>query len=345
MWFHISDPATMTAVHVACLAVLVLFTIGLWTRMTSILTWLITVSYIHRTQYVLFGMDTMSNILLIYLMIGNSGAALSLDRLIARYRVARRSIARSGTLDEPTRQFLVKPPASVSAGLGLRLLQIHFCFIYMAAGLSKLKGGTWWSHDAYWLTVANPEFTMIQFSWYEAFMRFSVEYRIVYAIFAAIAVVHTFIAEIGLPFLVWTRLRPVMVVIGVMLHAGIAIFMGLNVFSLLMMIMLLGYLPGAAIRNRLFGKAESTLLLKFDPANATQSAGVARAVALDTDGGIDLKPTAGQHEVVATNGRESWTGAAAANQIAKSSSLVGWMTWIPGMSGLLARWLTPGTRN
>ena len=29
----------------------------------------------------------------------------------------------------------------MSAGFALRLIQVHFCFIYMAAGLSKLKGG------------------------------------------------------------------------------------------------------------------------------------------------------------------------------------------------------------
>ena len=51
---------------------------------TSVLTWIAAVGYIHRTQQILFGMDTMMNILLIYLMIGNSGAALSVDRLVAR---------------------------------------------------------------------------------------------------------------------------------------------------------------------------------------------------------------------------------------------------------------------
>ena len=60
---------------------MVLFTVGLCTRVTS---------RAHlagggrrtstATQQVLFGMDTMMNILLFYLMIGNSGAALSVDR-------------------------------------------------------------------------------------------------------------------------------------------------------------------------------------------------------------------------------------------------------------------------
>ena len=97
-WFLVPD-AMLRPVWVACLVVLALFTVGLWTRVTSVLTWLAAVSYIHRTQQVLFGMDTMMNILLFYLMIGNSGAAMSVDRVINRYRAVRASMRRSGALD------------------------------------------------------------------------------------------------------------------------------------------------------------------------------------------------------------------------------------------------------
>ncbi len=86
VWFHVTDPTQMAVIHVCILLTILLFTFGLFTRVTSVLVWLAVVGYIHRTQQVLFGMDTMMNILLFYLMIGNSGAALSLDRLIARYR-------------------------------------------------------------------------------------------------------------------------------------------------------------------------------------------------------------------------------------------------------------------
>ena len=71
----------MALIHTGVLIAIFLFTIGLFTRVTSVLVWVATVGYIHRTQQVLFGMDTMMNILLVYLMIGN-WAALSVDRLI-----------------------------------------------------------------------------------------------------------------------------------------------------------------------------------------------------------------------------------------------------------------------
>jgi hypothetical protein len=42
---------------------------------------------------------------------------------------------------------------------------------------------------------------------------------------------------------------------GFMLHAGVGVFMGLLIFSLLMMTMLVSFIPGTAIRAVLFPPA------------------------------------------------------------------------------------------
>src|SRR5262249_3297931 len=84
VWFHVTDPAAMRLVHAGGLAILVLFTLGIWTRVSAVLAWLVAMSYIQRSPITLFGMDTIISILLLYLMIGPSGAALSGDRLAAR---------------------------------------------------------------------------------------------------------------------------------------------------------------------------------------------------------------------------------------------------------------------
>ncbi|MGL6094657.1 MAG: hypothetical protein ACRC7O_02500, partial [Fimbriiglobus sp.] len=289
LWYHVTDPTGMAVAHGVILVVIFLFAIGFCTRVTSVLTWLAVVSYIHRTQQVLFGMDTMMNILLIYLMIGNSGAALSVDRLIARYRAARHSLRRTGTIDAKTRAFLDAPPRSRSAGLALRLLQVHFCFIYMASGLAKLKGGAWWNTNAYWDTLVNPEFTLIHYHWYEFLVRKFVEYRPAYQVAAAMSVVFTFATEIGLPFLVWTRARPYVVIMGFLLHAGIAIFMGLWIFSLMMMTLLLCYLPACVVRERLFGTPSADrFTLRVDRKSDREARAAALAVAADFDGQLTV---------------------------------------------------------
>lgn len=340
IWFHITDPTEMAIAHAGVLLIILLFTLGVCTRTTSILTWLAAVSYIHRTQQVLFGMDTMMNILLLYLMVGNSGAALSVDRWWSRYRAAKRSLAATGTIDATTQAFLAKPPASVSAGFALRLTQVHFCIIYLAAGMSKLKGATWWNTNAYWDTVANPEFTLIHFEWYESLLRGLVSERAFFAAAAAGGVAFTFIMELGLPFLVWTRLRPYVIIGGVLFHFGIAIFMGLNLFGMLMMTLLLSYMPGCAIREILFGvPSTEKLQLRVRPTDPAAVRAGAIAVASDTEERITCTPTTtgSAFEVVGTTDPP-------ANVLLKTVGLykpVAWLTLIPIVGRKLRERIAP----
>ncbi len=89
IWYHVTNPTAMYVIHFTIIGAMALFALGFWTRITSVLTWMGALFYIHRTPYVLFGMDTMMNLCLLYLMIGPSGAALSLDRWLEKRRAAR----------------------------------------------------------------------------------------------------------------------------------------------------------------------------------------------------------------------------------------------------------------
>lgn len=348
IWFHVTDPTQMALIHTGVLVLIVLFTLGVFTRVTSVLTWLACVSYIHRTQHVLFGMDTMMNILLFYLMIGNSGAALSVDRLIARYRAARASLRRTGTIDTNTRAFLACPPPSATTGLALRLIQVHFCFIYAAAGLSKLKGGAWWTGMAFWEVVVNPEFTMMQYPWYESMVRGIASVKPLLYFLIISAVWFTLFIEISLPFLVWTRLRWLMVLLATAMHAIIGVLMGLNLFELLMVVMLLAYLPDRVIRDRFrAGPGAPRLRFTFNPQSAAQSRAAALALALDADNQIALQPDpGGTVTTLAESGGKPETGTAGVNLLWKAVRLLSGLRvvlWVPGVRSLLARRLFPGS--
>ncbi|HLN32250.1 MAG TPA: hypothetical protein VK395_31265 [Gemmataceae bacterium] len=244
VWFHVTDPAWMNIVHGGVLAIMLLFTLGFCTRVTSVLTWLAALSYIQRSPITLFGMDTMMNIALLYLMIGPSGAALSLDRLIARYRWKRCHPGLPALPVEP----------SVSANFAIRLMQVHFCFIYMGAGLSKLLGGVWWNGTALWGTVANYEFTPIRFAYYAEPLRWLCQHRWLWEIVMTTGVVYTLALEISFPFLVWQRkFRGLMVAGSVLLHTVIAFSMGLIGFGLFMMVLVMSFIPAEALHELLNG--------------------------------------------------------------------------------------------
>ena len=55
-WFYVPD-AALVPVWLICLLVLTLYMCGLWSRVTAVLAWVITVSTARRTPFLLYGFD------------------------------------------------------------------------------------------------------------------------------------------------------------------------------------------------------------------------------------------------------------------------------------------------
>jgi hypothetical protein len=349
LWFHITDPTGLWVAHICILVIFVLFTLGIWSNVTSVLTWLAAVSYLQRTQQVLFGMDQMMNILLFYLMIGGCGAALSVDRLRARYRAAR-AIARAGGKPVPWAEAVLAGPArSWRANFALRLFQVHFCFIYMSAGLAKLKGTTWWAHQAPWMTLVNPEFSPIHLRAYEGALRAIAEFRPLINIVCSLLVFFTFITEIGFPFLVWTqRMRAYAIIFAVLFHTGIATFMGLTLFGLFMMAMLLAYFPAALIRERVTWLPGSgpRLAVRFNSRDEGQVRTASMIRALDVARQVEWHDEAAKASPagpvrLTVDGEQSYSGALLFPGTLCSLVLlrpVAFLRFVPGFTAL-GRWL------
>jgi hypothetical protein len=271
VWYHVTDPTWMAVIHAGVLVCMLLFALGLWTPVTGIATWLGMLSYVNRGSTTFFGMDTIMNVLVLYLTLAHlfarpGTAALSLDRLLWRLRAARRAglkLAEVGTGDT----------LSSSATFAIRLMQIHFCIIYLASGLSKLMGSGWWNGQAMWGVTANYEFNMLHLEYYRALISWLSRHRILWEISMTGGAAFTLGLEIGFPFLVWSRrLRPLMVTGAVLLHTGIALVMGLTSFSLMMMALLVSFIPPETVRQ-LLGLVERVPSLAPAGARAPAAAG------------------------------------------------------------------------
>lgn len=340
IWFHVTDPTGMWIVHFVILGCILCFTVGLFTRTAGVLTWLGTMSYIHRAQIVLFGMDQMQNILIMYLVIGDAGQALSLDRLWARRRAAK-AIANAGGKSVPwAERVLEGPEPSWMANLAIRLFQVHFCIIYASSGLSKLKGDTWWNTSAAWMSVANPEFGPIQFNLYESALRVIAAYQPILAVFCTSIVVFTFVVEIAFPTLIWSRLRPYFVIGSVLLHTAIAVFMGLTCFALLMFCLVLCFVPAAVIRERICWGREPRLKFQYDAQKASQRNLLQGLLTFDGARQIEYVNTPGlpQAKLITPENR-TVTGdeivRVAYDRLPMLGSL-GWLRLLPGFSSLFA---------
>lgn len=234
VWMHVVDPFWMNVVQGCFMAAAVCFVLGLGTRVAAPLVWFANICFIHRNPIMLFGVDTMMNVLLLYLMIAPCGARLSLDSLIVR------GWRRSKGLPEAP----VAP--SVTANLALRLMQVHLCIIYFISGTTKLLGHSWWNGSAVWNVVANYEFAPMHHWLYQAVLRFLGSNQLLFDTVITGAGMFTLAFEISYAYLVWRpKSRWLMLTCAVMLHGGIGMFMGLKTFSLMMIAFNMAFLtPG-----------------------------------------------------------------------------------------------------
>jgi hypothetical protein len=344
-FFHITDPRAIDLLHAIHLGVIVLFTLGVCTRVTAVLTWLAGLAYIQRNPLSLFGQDTMMNLCLFYLMMAPCGATWSVDWFLARYRAGRDAL-RAGRRPETG-----GPRPLVSAGFVIRLVQVNYCLMYLSAGLSKLKGESWWSGIAPWYTMTNPEFSPLHIDFFRNFVRWLCqdENRRLWELYMNSTNVFTLVLEIGFPFLVWTRLRPVMVAGAVLLHTGIALNMGLIVFSLFMYTLMLAWMPPAAIR-RVFARPPARLphlQVRYTSREPRQVRAAALAHALDVWDQVDLTDRAaagtGRDDAPAelVAGGQTFTGYALAQRLARDLGMtqpVAWVLRLPGVAHVGRAW-------
>src|SRR5262249_760353 len=54
---------------------------------------------------------------------------------------------------------------SADARLGLRLLQLHLCVVYLASGLEKATGIQWWNGEAGWRGGMRPGLPHFRLTW------------------------------------------------------------------------------------------------------------------------------------------------------------------------------------
>ncbi|MEX2026686.1 MAG: HTTM domain-containing protein [Pirellulaceae bacterium] len=207
--YYIQSPAILWTAHVAALVALAMFTAGLFTRVTSVLSFIITLSYCHRLSGALFGLDQINLFLVMYLMLAPCGSLWSLDRWIA----SRRGIA---------------PPLAASSGVTVatRLLQLHLCIMYLFGGIDKARGESWWDGSAVWFAIANLEYQSLDLTW------------LVHQPWLVALLTHvTLFWEVFYPVLIWPRLtRPIFLAMAVAVHGGIALALGMTTFGLAMII-------------------------------------------------------------------------------------------------------------
>ncbi|WP_437995397.1 HTTM domain-containing protein [Sorangium sp. So ce185] len=201
----VGEAAIVTGTGALYTLALVALLLGWRARAAAALAWLAHLMLMMTADSTNYGADNYANIFLFYLIWMPSGAALSLDRRLARVPIG--------------------PPATTR--LSLRVVQLHLCISYLASGLWKASGEQWWNGEAIWRSVMLPAYRQVDFSWLAD-----------HPWIAVIAGWLVVLVEAGYAFLIWPRRsRRFWVAATLALHLGIAVFMGLVVFGALMAVL------------------------------------------------------------------------------------------------------------
>jgi len=207
-WTYLSgdQPLWFACVHeVVALGAGLAMALGCWTRWTTLLAWLLTLMTAHRLAPFLFGLDQIVLMLSMYLSISRCGDTWSLDQ---RFGLAQ-------TCDRHWQN-----------RLATRLIQLHLCVIYFFGGLGKARGWMWWDGTAMWYSVASYEYQSLDMTWIGR-----------YPTLGSILTHATLFWEITYAALVWPRLtRPWVLLLGFLVHFGIACFLGMATFGLMMIV-------------------------------------------------------------------------------------------------------------
>ncbi len=151
-YLSLANSATeLYVLHAVGLLVAAAFTLGVFTRFTSIAALVVAMAYIHRAEFLTSQSDAVMVILLFYLCLGPCGRCLSFDR----WRAERKQAAG------------VEQDVTWTATPSLRLIQIHLTLYYIIMVVAQLTATyiagpqtisfPWIDGTAVWWLAARPD--------------------------------------------------------------------------------------------------------------------------------------------------------------------------------------------
>lgn len=215
--FGINENSVLTGLGLCYIISLLFLFAGFYTRAAALLTWFLHWSFTNTGYSGAYGADMYAHFFLFYCIFIPCGEALSIDSLF-------------------------KPKGfSYQARLALRLLQLHMCISYFASGIEKARGADWYNGEVMWRALNTPGYSIADFHWL--------------ALVPVVPIIGGWIVmtiEILYCFFIWSsKTRPYIIMATCFFHLGIALFLSLHVFGVLMCIPTLTLFAISADKNNL----------------------------------------------------------------------------------------------
>ncbi|MFF1690700.1 MULTISPECIES: HTTM domain-containing protein [unclassified Streptomyces] len=222
--------------YVLALVTSALFLLGWRTRVMSVLFAVVVCSFHARAIFMTDGGDNLVLLMAIYLPLTACGRRWSLDA-----RRARLKAPRADSAPEPAGSLLARQLResrttliTVVHNCGMLVIAAQVCLLYGSAGLYKVQGPAWGGGTALHY-VLNLEL----FRPWPALSHFVDEHTLL----IAIAGYMTVLLQVAFPFVLFGRLKYPVLVMLLGMHIGIAVLMGLPLFSGAMIVADAVFLP------------------------------------------------------------------------------------------------------
>ncbi|MCZ4244350.1 HTTM domain-containing protein [Pedobacter punctiformis] len=202
-WFN-TDEQMLHAVLLIHLFFLITLLLGLFTRVSALITLFIHLCIVQSNTFFLYGMDYFTTISLFFCTF-MPVSDFSLDQSLLKKKIA----------SPEFRNFCI------------RFIQVQMCFIYFFGGFHKAIGINWWNGESMWKALTRPPFNNFDVS-------FFAQYPKIFMVMGWMTVVH----EMFYPIMVFTKFfRKYWVMVIISMHLCIGIFMGLYLFASIMIIL------------------------------------------------------------------------------------------------------------
>jgi len=222
------------AAHVIGLAVVAMFVLGVLTRVTSIASLIVLLSYVQRAPMLTSELEWVLAMLMLYLCIGPCGRVLSVDAWLRRRRASRSPASAAVSVSHAP-----EATPSMWATVSLRLVQLHLCLIYVMIVASKLNSITWWDGTAVGFLATGEINPWIDFRWIRTHNYLMNAWTHFILLF-----------EITFPILIWNRtFRPLLLVLSILSWGSLLLVSGLITYCLVMMIAGVAFVPAATLRR------------------------------------------------------------------------------------------------
>ena len=201
---HISSSAIVYIVTGVYFLSLTGLLIGFKTRVMGILAWFMHIILNTTGHFTAYGVETFLHIALFYCAVLPVGCCMSIDAYKKSNQIP---------------SYLIT--------LSVRLIQLHLCIMYVACGIEKSLGAQWWNGEAIWIALQQDQFHQVNTGWMAQV-----------PLIPKLLGWHTLFIETLYPFAIFFKRTKKFWLIGIIgMHAFIAIFLGLQLFGGLMILL------------------------------------------------------------------------------------------------------------